>query len=218
MTWIDRLQNRFHRFRIPHLMNYIVGGMAIVFILDFLLPVDLYGLLALNMAAVRQGQIWRLLTFIFLPPSSSLLWILFGLYFYWMIGNALEAQWGSFRFTLYYAIGILGGILAALVTGYSVNTFLNLSLFLAFAAIYPDFQVLVFFLLPVKMKYLAILDLALYVWQFIVGSWSTRLTILLSLANILLFFGGPLLRRFRDNLSIWKTRYHFRKEMRDGRN
>lgn len=215
MNWIDRAERKFGRFCIRSLMTYIVGGMGLVFIADMILPVNLYGLLALDMGRVLQGEIWRLVTFIFLPPSTSVLWIIFSLYFYWLIGNGLESQWGAFRFNLFYLVGILGSIAAAAFTGYAVNTYLNLSLFLAFAAVYPNFEVRVFMILPVKMKYLALLDVVLYVVMFITGTWSTRLTILFSLANVILFFGGHLIRYIKHDSQYWKTRYNFRKSMRD---
>lgn len=216
MSWMDRLERKIGRFSIRNLMTYIVGGMGLVFIADLLLPVNLYSLLALDMHRVLAGEVWRLITFVFLPPSTSMIWIIFSLYFYWLIGNGLEAQWGAFRFSLFYLVGILGSILAAAFTGYAVNTYLNLSLFLAFAAIYPDFEVRVFMIIPVKMKYLALLDVILYVFMFITGTWSTRLTILFSLANVILFFGGHFIRYIKQDSQYWKTRRNFRKSMREG--
>lgn len=217
MTWLDRVSRKLRWLSIPNLMTIIVGGMGIVFVADLLLPVNLYSLLALNMPLVLQGQIWRLVTFIFLPPSTSIIWILFSLYFYWMIGSALEAQWGASRFTLFYLVGMLGSILSAAITGYAENTYLNLSLFLAFAAVWPNFEVRLFMILPVKMKYLALLDVVLYVWMFITGGWSARLAILLSLANVILFFGGHFISRIKQDSQYWKTRYNFRKQMRDAK-
>lgn len=214
MSLWDRLDRATRKISIPNLMNYIVGGMGIVFVADLLLPINLQSLLALNMSQVLRGQVWRLVTFIFLPPSSSLLWIVFSLYFYWLIGSGLQAQWGASRFTRFYLLGVLGNILAAAITGYAANTYLNLSLFLAFAALYPNFEVRVFMILPVKMKYLAVLDLAYYTWLLIVGTWSTRVAILLSLANVILFVGGPLVRTIRQDAQYWKTRYNFRKATR----
>lgn len=131
-----------------------------------------------------------------------------------MIGNGLQAQWGASRFTLFYGIGIVGSILAAAITGYAENTYLNLSLFLAFAATYPNFEVRVFMILPVKMKYLALLDAVLYLGMFIAGPWSTRVAILFSLANVILFFGGDFIRSIRQASVHWKTRYTYRKSMR----
>ena len=215
MRWLDRLEFRFRRYGVRNLMNYIVGGMAAVFVLNMMFPrAQLTGWLYLNRDLVLQGQVWRLLTFVFLPPSSSILFIIISLYFYWLIGSALANQWGSSRFTLFYLFGIVGNIIAAFITGGAQNAWLNLSLFLAFAASWPDYEVLVFFVLPVKMKYLAILNILLLVWQLIVGSWQTRLGIVFSLLNVALFFGGDMLGTIRQEARYWKTRYQFRRNMR----
>lgn len=196
-------------------MMYIVGAMAVVFVVDLVLPdTNIYYMLSLDMSRVKVGEIWRLVTFIFLPPSSSVIWIIFSLYFYWMIGSALEAQWGAFRFNLYYLTGILGSILAALITGYSTNTYLNLSLYLAFAILYPNFQLMLFFVIPVKVKYLALLSVAFYVYMLIVGDLSVKITIILSLINVILFFGGDIVTRIRQDSRYWKTRYQFRRNMK----
>lgn len=214
MTWLDKVEKRLRWLRVPNLMNIIVGGMALVWLLDWLPGVNLSGMLSLNMAQVARGQIWRLVTFVFLPPSGSILTLVLGLYFYWMIGSSLERQWGAQRFTLFYLVGMVGVILAACITGYGTNAFLNLSMFFAFAAMWPDFQVMLFFLLPIKIKYLALLDAALYIWQLIVGGWSTRLVILFSLLNVILFMGGPMVARLRQDSKYWKTRRNFRNAMR----
>ncbi len=213
MKWLDALERKTRRFAIPHLMNYLIFGMAIVYLGD-LMGLRLSQALTLSLPLVGQGQVWRLITFVFLPPSSSPLWVILSLYFYWMICSALENYWGSARFTLFYLVGVLGNLLAALITGYAVNTYLNLSLFFAFAATWPDYQILVFFILPVKMKWLALLDGALFLWQLIVGPWSTRAAIIFSLLNVLLFLGGDLFSRIKADSRFWKTRYQFRKAMR----
>ena len=91
---------------------------------------------------------------------------------------------------------------------------LNLSLFFAYAALYPDEQVLLFMFLPIKMKYLALADAALYLYYFIVGGASTRVTIVLCLLNVFLFLGGDIINTIRRESRYWKTRYNFRKAMR----
>ena len=215
MNLLNKIERKAGKLAIPHLMYYICGGMLIVFVTDYLLPqVGLGSLLALDMSRVAMGEIWRLITFIFSPVNTSPLWILFSLYFYCLIGESLEREWGSFRFCLFYLTGMLGAILAALFTGYGVNTYLNLSLFLAFAFFYPNFQVMLFFFIPVKIKYLAILDLVLMVYSLIVGTWSMRIAIIFSLLNVVLYFGGHFLKNFRQWLSFRKTRSNFRKYMK----
>ncbi|MDR2658281.1 MAG: rhomboid family intramembrane serine protease [Oscillospiraceae bacterium] len=198
---------------ITNLMYYIVGGMATVFLLDFI-GMGASELLYFNRAAIARGQVWRLVTFIFLPPSTSLLWVIFSLYFYWMIGNTLETQWGSFKFNLYYLLGIIGAVLGGLITGYGDNTYINLSLFLAFAALFPDFQMYLFFFLPIKMKWLALLDVLLYAYNFIMGGWDTKAAIVLSLLNVALFFGGDVVRLVRLEWGTLVRRWAFRRNYR----
>ena len=145
-------------------MTIIVDGMGIVYLIDLVLyPManfSLSSVLTFNRDAVLHGQIWRLITFVFIPPNSNILFILFSLYFYWLIGRSLENLWGAFRFNVYYLCGMIGTILTGLITGYAINNYLNLSLFLAFALMYPDYQGMAFFVLPVNMKYLALIDAA----------------------------------------------------------
>ena len=213
MTWIDRLERRARRLAVPNLMFFISGGMLLVYLLSLLFP-HLTGLLSLDRAALFRGQVWRLLTFLFVPPTTSPLWILFQLYFNCLLGRGLEQQWGVFRFNLYYLCGMVGAILAALLTGYGTNNYLNLSLFFAFAAFYPDYRLLIFFILPVEIKYLAILDGVLYLLGFVFGTWASRAAILLSLVNVVIFFGGSGLARLKTQMGYWKTRRNFRKYMK----
>lgn len=211
------LERKLRRYAISDLMKYVVIGQGIVFALLYIWPTlgyQLYSLITLTRTGLMRGQIWRLVTFIFVPPSSSPIFILFALYFYYMIGVGLENQWGKVKFNLYYLVGMLGSIIAALITGYADNTFLNLSLFFAYAALYPDEQVLLFMILPIKMKYLALVDAALYLYYFIVGTASTRITIVLCLLNVALFLGGDIINTIRRESRYWKTRYNFRKAMR----
>ena len=124
------LERKLRRYAIGNLMKYIVIGQGIVFALMYIWPTlgyRLYSLISLTRAGLMRGQIWRLVTFVFTPPSSSPIFILFALYFYYMIGLGLENQWGKVRFNLYYGVGMLGSIIAALITGYGSNMFLNLS-------------------------------------------------------------------------------------------
>ena len=215
--WNSNLERRLQRFAIPNLMKYVVCGQAAVYLIALLWPrmlgSRLYGLIGLTRAGLLRGQLWRLVTFIFLPPSSSVLFILFALYFYYIIGTRLEAHWGRVKFNLYYLIGMLGAILSALLTGYADNTFLNLSLFFAYAAVWPEEEILLFMILPVRMKYIALLDAALYLVEFVRGGASVRVTILLSLLNLFLFVGGDLLGALRRDSRYWKTRRNFRKTM-----
>jgi hypothetical protein len=160
------LERKFGKYAIPNLMRYVVVLYAVGFVI-YVFGGDFYSrYLSLDMAMVFRGQIWRLVTFIMQPPSTSLIFIFFSLYFYYLMGNILERAWGTFRFNLYYIMGVLLHIVAALViylvfhVSYAFSTYyLNMSLFLAFATIMPDSQVLVMFIIPVKVKWIAYLDM-----------------------------------------------------------
>ena len=213
MNWLDKLQRKTRWQGISGLMTTVVIGMAVVLVAEMFAPdYNIAGYLAFVPSMVAKGQVWRLLTFIFLPPDSSPLWMVFALYFYFSIGRALEYSWGSFRFTMFYVVGWLGAIIAGLITGYGTNTYLNLSLFFAYAIIFPDAQFLLFFVIPIKAKYLAIVDAALYLLMLILGSWSVRAAIIASFLNLALFFGGHLITKLRDAAYYRKTRAEFRRQ------
>ena len=119
-TFLEKLNRKFGRFAIRNLMAIIVCGMAAVFLLDLYLThekgIYFSSYLTFDRAAILSGQFWRILSFIFLPPDSSVVFIVFSLYFYWLIGSALENQWGSFRFDLFYLCGILATIAVGFIT------------------------------------------------------------------------------------------------------
>jgi len=153
--FLQKLQRRFGKYAIKNLMMYIVGAMAAICAVGFVAPVNLIGMFTFNLAAIMQGEIWRVITFIFIPPNAGIIFIFFALYLYWLIGSALES-------------GIIGAVIAGLVTGFATNFYLNLSLFLAFAILFPNFELRLFFILPVKMKWLACLNLVFLGYEFIV--------------------------------------------------
>ncbi len=208
MKLLDKIERKMGRYYVRGLMKYVVFAMAGVFVLDYLFRNQASLLLMFDRNAILRGEIWRVLTFAILPPNRSLIWILFSLYFYYLIGTALENQWGSRRFNLFYAIGIVCNIAAGFITGFATNTYLNMSLFLAFAAIYPDFQMMLFFFLPIKIKWLALADGILLLVMFFQGTWAMRLSLVLSLAPYILFFGGQAYNNLRAD--IRRIQYHWR--------
>ena len=197
------------RFGIPNLMRVIVIGNVAVYVLMLLTQANnanALSFLTFNLNALLHGEVWRLFTFVFIPQSTSPLGLVLTLYFYYLIGNTLENTWGDFQFNVYYLCGMLGAILAAALTGYGTSYYINLSLFFAFAMLYPDFQVLLFFIIPIKMKYMALFSGALCLIDLLMGGWSTRAAVLLSLANFLLFFGGDFFRTVKQEIKYHKTR------------
>ena len=217
---LRRLQWKYGRYAPGNLMLYLVGAMALVFIADYILTpavgVSLTSLFMFVREKVLAGQIWRVITFTFLPPNSSLIFIVFSLYFYYLIGTTLEREWGSFWFDIYYLCGVIGSILAGFLSGSATNYYLNMSLFFAFAVMHPDFQVMLFFFIPVKIKWLAILDAVMFLVNFIVGTWPTRAAILASLLNFFLFFGPSFFRSIRDMIKTHRRRAAFERSYRQG--
>ena len=208
--WIDRIAARMKRLAIPSLMKYLVICMGAVFVLDLVFAGQLSSLLFFSRDAIFGGQIWRLVTFIFLPISSSPLFVVFVLYFYYMIGEALEHEWGVARFNLFYLTGLIGTIIAGFISGFATNHYLNLSLFFAYAILYPETELRLFFVLPVKIKWLAWLNAAYFAYQLIVASWSFRLALLVSIANLILFFQGDVRRRIANERRRREWQKHFR--------
>ena len=213
-TWLDKLERKIGRFSIKNLMTVIVAGMGLVFIFDlFLYPImgyTLSSLLCFDRQAIFHGQVWRLFTFILIPPDSNPFFILFSLYFYWLIGSALEKEWGSFRFNVYYLCGIIGTIISGMIMGYATNSYLNLSLFLGFAIMYPDHEVLLFFFIPIKMKYLAIVDAACLTLMFIFDKWPGRVALLAALINIVIFFWRDFVTAIKNAKRLYEYKKNFR--------
>ncbi len=223
MNKIDRFCYLHPNFGIPRLMMYIVLGNIAVWLFSVMDTTHMF----LNMLTFspemifRHGQIWRLITFIFIPESSGI-WLVFWLYFYYFIGNALEDQWGSAKFTIFYASGILFtvvyGILLWLFTGVSYSMtmhYVNLSMFFAFATLYPDMQVLLFFIIPLKIKWLAIFDAVLFAWGVLSGPFPLNLLPIVALLNYIVFFGEWLFSYFgADRRQQRKNTVNFKNEAR----
>ena len=137
---------------------------------------------------VMQGEVWRLLTFVFIPEGSSVLTLL-TIYFYSMIGRWLEREWGTLKFTIYYLSGVVMSIVFCMLTGIPGSVhFLNMSMFLALASLYPDFEILLFFFLPVKIKWLAMLDAAYLVFSVVSLPMPHALLPVVAVFNYFLYF------------------------------
>lgn len=191
------------RFGIPNLMRVIVIGNVAVYVLMLLTQANdanALSFLTFNLNALLHGEVWRLVTFVFVPAYSSPFALLISLYFYYWIGSTLERQWGTAKFNLYYISGalltVLGVVLASLITGNPYLTaagtgYVNLSMFFAFAFLLPDTTVLLFFILPVRMKWLAYLDGALFAFDIIkaIGAhnWAGVVLPIVALLNFAVF-------------------------------
>lgn len=205
---VDRFCARHPRFGISNLMRYIVIGNVAVYVLMMFTQTNDAGaldFLTFYWPAVLKGEIWRVVSFV-LVPQGSLIFMAISLYFYYWIGSVLENKWGTAKFNLYYFGGVLatviGAVLAGLVQGshfyLAGATYVNLSMFLAFACLFPETQVMLFFVIPVKMKWLAYLDAALFGFDIInsirLGLWSGVVLPVVALLNFAVFIWPEMAR------------------------
>ena len=215
---LDRLEIQIGRYRgIRNLMTKIVAAMAIVYVADLLLVpsvgFSLTAYLSFNRALILRGQIWRVFTFFITPPQQSLLFIIMNLVFLHFTGDILQSRWGTLRFNIFYFCGVLGSLIAGFITGYATSYYINLSLLLAVAVLYPMMQVNFYGIIPIRLKWLALLDLLLLLPGFINGGWGERIAILISLANVVLFFSSYLTTYLKDA----KRRYEWKKGWKTGK-
>ncbi len=148
---------------------------------------------------VLAGEVWRLATFLIMPPFTNVLFAFFFWYFFFLMGNALENFWGAFRYNVYLFIGYVATLAAAFVEPAlpSSNNFLELSVFLAFAFLNPDFELYLFFIIPVKIKWFALLTWICFFVAVVFGAWLTKALVVASVANFLIFFGKDILQMIR---------------------
>ncbi len=213
---VERFALNHPGFGVPNLMMYVVGANAIVYLLTVLAGYEAVQFLAFDWAAIKSGELWRLVTFLIMPgytSSRSAVWLLIFLYMYYMIGTTLEREWGTAKFTLYYLTGalltVLTGVLSGLVFGnawIAGADYVNLSLFFAFAVLYPDTRFLLFFFIPVKVKWLAIADAVIYGWAVLSSllalDFLNALIPVIALLNFLVYFWTDL----TDELGYRETR------------
>src|SRR4029079_12166101 len=209
MTLLDKLERRFGFLGIPGLLRVSVGFTALVFVLVYLnRGFELF--LTLDPALILRGQVWRLVTYIFLPQTFSPLWVVLALWFLWFIGEGLERAWGAFRLTLYFVVGMVGTTMAAFFFGGNFsNGMLITSLFFAFARFYPEEVIYILFILPMKIKWLAWIMGAFLLFGFVVNGMSYRMALVAALANYLIFFGPEIIHeaRHRTEVSVRRKRF-----------
>ncbi len=198
MSFLDKLERVFGRFAIPNLSLYLVIGQVFVLLMALLGRIDL-NLCVLVPDLVKEGQWWRLITFWFMPPPPGLfgyIFIAFAWYMFYLMGSALEHYWGEFRYNLFLILGYMLTVAVAFITPESsvTNLYIAGSVFLAFAYLNPDFEFLIFFILPVKVKWLALITWIGYAYMAFRGDWAVRLQILGSVGNFLIFFSGDIIR------------------------
>jgi hypothetical protein len=213
MKWIDRAEARFGHLAIPGLLRIVAGFNALCFVLIKLNP-QFIRFLVLDRELVLQGEVWRLLTYIFVPSIGGLFPDWFGaaiyiVYLIW-IGDGLEQAMGAFRLNLFYLLGMLGTTVAAFLANSDPSGFLlNSSLFFAFARFFPETSIYLFFILPVKVKWMAWVSAAFLLLNFLGGSWGSRAAMLVALANFLVFFGPEIAHEARHRQDVTQRRRRF---------
>jgi len=200
MTWLDHLEVKYGHWGLEGLIRYVSMLMLFVFFLDRsgMLP---YQMLYLHRDSIMSGEIWRLFTFLLIPASNNLFFLIFELSILVMCADGLEAKWGTFKLTAYYAVGALSNILVALMlpeVQFS-SYFIYMSLFLGFATIFPDYEILLFLILPVKIKYLAMISGGFMIYNFAISSIYVKIAIALTVGNYLLFFATDAIDAIRHN-------------------
>ena len=227
---IEQFCYRHPSFGIPNLMRYIVIASAAFWLINAVYrpsmgPTFLY-YLQFDPALILRGQVWRIISFIFIPPSTGILAFI-AFYFYYWIGSTLENQWGTGQFTIYFFTGViltvLYGFVIYFVTGRSVvlsSTYIYLSMFFSFAAMFPDMQVLFMFFIPVKMKYLALVDAAFFLLSVFTTSFPENLLPVVAVLNFLIFCGPELKamlprKQSRGTINFKRESARIRREQQD---
>ena len=225
MTYIERFCRKHPNFGIPRLMMYVSIANVAFWLLGLVNPV-LINYLSFDPYLVLHGQVWRIISFAMIPPSDGMLANI-AIYFYYWIGGTLEQYWGTPQFNIYFFTGILltllYGFLIYFITGIRIQltaTYVYLSMFFSFAALFPDMQVLLFFIIPVKMKWLALIDAAFFVYGVLTTPFPLNLLPIVAVLNFFLFCGGDLLRRLprrpsANTVNFRRESNRIRREQRD---
>lgn len=197
---LDKLERRLSPYSLPNLTLYIMLGQIVVYGLALTQRLDPTAL-ALIPARVAQGEIWRLGTFLLVPPDAHPVFMAFAWYLFYLMGSTLENIWGQTRYNLYLLIAAAATFAAALATPNHPTTasFIATSIFLAFARLNPDFQLALFFILPVRIYWLALLNWVFIAYAVLFLPPPYKLAALAAIVNFLIFFGKDLLADMRSS-------------------
>ena len=193
---IDRFCQKHRGFGIQRLMLYVVVISVGVLVALIASNGGFFNLLAFDPYMIMRGQIWRLVTWIFRPVNPNILWAAVALYFYYFVGSTLEREWGAGKFTIFYVFGILLNAVYGFIMWFALRipidlspTFLNFSMLFAFATLYPDFTIRLFFIIPLKVKWLALFNGVFFIVSMIQGIWDGNLFLaLLPVVAVLNYF------------------------------
>lgn len=214
---LARLESRFGRYAISDIIRYIIMLNALVYVLQLISP-GYTAALELHPDQVYAGEIWRIFTWIFIPRAMSPIWMLFALLFFWFLGDLIESAWSSFQVNAFYISGwflTTVGVFLFPQSGISssANEFLNLTILFAAATLQPNYQILLFFIIPLKLKWLGLFSGVLSLLLFIGASISGKICIFLSFANYFIFFGPSFFRQQVENRTQAQRRARFEAAM-----
>lgn len=212
MDFLTKLERKFGKFAIPNLTILLIAGFVLGYLIEIFAPGALE-LLAMDPSKIMHGQIYRLITWVVIPPQGASIFIIIMLMFYFSIGRTLENMWGDFRYTLYIVSGILFTDIGMLVVYfvmklmgqsaildlyyqyglYGASTYyLCMSMFLAYAFMFPDMQVLLYFIIPIKVKWLGYLDIAYLLVEILrfglAHYYAGMVTVIMSVLNFIIFY------------------------------
>ncbi|MBQ6820403.1 MAG: rhomboid family intramembrane serine protease [Clostridium sp.] len=218
MNLLNKLERKIGNYYIRNLMLIVILGTVLVYAFTVLSNnMLLINSLILDREKVLQGEVWRLITFIFVPTDNSIISFIFSMYFYYLAGSGLEQEWGEFKFNIYYFIGIITTIIISMSTGLqATGTYINLSLFLAFARIYPDFEILLLYILPIKIKYIAIFDCVVIAINFFsADSIAGKVLTLIPLINFFIFFGKDIIMGTKNGAVNYRRKQKFQEQIKE---
>ena len=200
MTFLDKIERKFGRFAIKNLTIIIISTYVMGLLMMSFAP-NTISLFLLEPRLILQGQVWRLVTWLFVPPVTFDIWLIVTMFFYYMIGKQLERKWGAFRYNIYVFRGVLFTIVSAFIvyaiSGYGLfiasggwfNTYYILqSLFFAYVVNYSEEYVLLYFIIPIKMKWFAIFTALMMIRSLVISNWFIRAQIIASLLSFMIYF------------------------------
>ncbi len=232
MNFLNKMERKFGKYAIQNLTFWLIGAWILGFIIQYTMP-EVQKLLFLEPALILRGQAWRIVSWLLVPPPVNLLFLIFFLSCYYFIGNSIEQAIGTFRYNVYLIGGLLCSVLGAFllygfyyvfrgvaVTGigyYFSTEYITMSLFMAFAVIYPNVEFRLYFLIPIKAKWMGIIDAVWMAFMLIASNAAGRTAILASVMNFLIFFFST-----RDYHRVSPKEIHrkqvYRQQMRQAQN
>lgn len=201
MNLLNKMERKFGRYAIEHLTLYIIITYVVGYALSILAG-NVLGLLTLEPHYILRGQVWRLLSWLLIPPGGLDIFTIIMLFFYYSIGTTLERTWGAFRYNLYIFGGVILTVIGAFVLYFILGSgtvfatygeyfstyYISMSIFLGFALSYPNQQVMLYFIIPIKIKWLAYLNVAMLIYNMYQSNWVGRSMIICSLLNVIIYF------------------------------